>query len=941
MRRRLAGGALLLALIGGVAWWWALADRRDPVVAIAPPPVERARPPARVGAGALIPRWMVQRGVPPRRIAGRVLVDGVPTAGAEVRLRAVGFGDGPADDVVLRSGPDGRFDFGDRPAAQYLIAATWPDRAPAVRTFDSTDPTTRLAPDALVLEPRPCQARAAGQVRDASGGPIAGATLRVARIAEVTSDAQGRYELCLDEGGALVRVDASGYGSVILVYDGKGRTRRDLTLVPEGGVEGRVRHGGAGVGGALVMASPFEAGSERAAAVHTFTAPDGEFQLAGLSAGRYRLWAQAEGLGLSESGIAVVVPGTAAASVVLELERQVEVEGRVVRAGKPVPGVTLRFVAADTPTYSAWATSQADGRFVVRQVTPGRTRIEAQEHRVRAPREVEISSQQQRPIEVEVTPMGRLRGRILRSGKPVSGEAFIRSGAVRDVALADGSYDLGGLAAGDNEIEAVAPSVGAFVSVTVRLAEGEVRDDFDIELASGGIISGKVVDEADAPLAGARVLWTHVGTGDVGIGTTDEDGAFVCDSMTGGGLYRVQVFAGTESSAPLPPVGPAHPTVTLADGKARVDGIKLSVRNERHAIRGRVIDGTGAPIADAQVVAIPARAGAEPVFSTKFDAPATKSDGEGSFAIGDLPSGYYALRAYGPGGAEGSARDVAAPASGVFVTVSKPGSVRVRLVGYEARVVPVLIVPADGTSKLIAAGREGTAMSFRADGVPPGKYVVAAQTAREGDAALIDVRSGAETEVTLESRGSGTIDGVVVEAPSGAPVAGMPCNVTLRAGGFLGQTQWSRLSAPTTDGDGRFEVARAPAGEFQVTCFSPDGAVSHGQAWGSLPRDGKASVRMKVVRRAETRERGSTGIVIDGQQVEPRVSRVQPGTPAAIADVRRGDLLISVDGVGLDGLGPMGAGLLLDNHPVGATISIGLSRNGQTRTVALAVVAVD
>ena len=72
---------------------------------------------------------------------------------------------------------------------------------------------------------------------------------------------------------------------------------------------------------------------------------------------------------------------------------------------------------------------------------------------------------------------------------------------------------------------------------------------------------------------------------------------------------------------------------------ARVDGVKLTVRNERHAIRGRVIDGTGAPIADAQVVAIPVRAGAEPVFSTRFDAPATKSDDDGGFAIGDLPSG--------------------------------------------------------------------------------------------------------------------------------------------------------------------------------------------------------------------------------------------------------------------------------------------------------------
>jgi len=148
-------------------------------------------------------------------------------------------------------------------------------------------------------------------------------------------------------------------------------------------------------------------------------------------------------------------------------------------------------------------------------------------------------------------------------------------------------------------------------------------------------------------------------------------------------------------------------------------------------------------------------------------------------------------------------------------------------------------------------------------------------------------------------------------------------------------TNWDMSTAPKTDAQGHFVNPRAPAGDFQVTCFT-NGDVTNGQAIGTLARGGKTSVRMKVFKRGEF-PMTTTGVVIDFMQAEPRVSRIEPGSSAAQAGVRAGDLVVSVDGASVDGLGADGVRTLLLQHALGKVV-VGLSRAGQPLSVTLTVV---
>jgi protocatechuate 3,4-dioxygenase beta subunit len=415
---------------------------------------------------------------------------------------------------------------------------------------------------------------------------------------------------------------------------------------------------------------------------------------------------------------------------------------------------------------------------------------------------------------------------------------------------------------------------------------------------------------------------------------TDGAGNYVADSMTGKGMYRAQVFATAEASAPLLPAEGGHPQIRLDDGASRVEGVRLRVRNERRAIAGRVIDGAGAPIPDARVVALATRPGAEPVFTPWIAMPSARSDEDGAFSIADLAPGTYAVRAFAPGGSDGTVRDVHAGTSGVFVTIARAGSIRGRLVGFAAP--PEVVVSAlEAANKFVPAEVDGA--SFGVDGLSPGRYLVVAQMPGEGAAEVVDVRAGTPAELTLESKGAATIEATVTDFESGAPLPGFRCGTSARDGAHVPPPTWDPRGALVTDAQGRFVDARAPAGDFQVTCLGA-GAYTTGLAVGSVPRGGRQAVRLKVLRRADGWKLTTTGILLDFQQAEPRVARVEPQSPAARADVRPGDLLHSVDGASLEGLGPEGVAVLLGRRAAGTQVTVALARAGQALTVTLPVV---
>lgn len=94
----------------------------------------------------------------------------------------------------------------------------------------------------------------------------------------------------------------------------------------------------------------------------------------------------------------------------------------------------------------------------------------------------------------------------------------------------------------------------------------------DIELDLAGSIAGIVVDSAGKPLAGVHI--TAESPDDRGETTTGADGRYTIGALAGKRSYALHVFgaSGLELAA-APPV----PPVAVADGKARVTGIQVTI----------------------------------------------------------------------------------------------------------------------------------------------------------------------------------------------------------------------------------------------------------------------------------------------------------------------------------------------------------------------------
>lgn len=460
----------------------------------------------------------------------------------------------------------------------------------------------------------------------------------------------------------------------------------------------------------------------------------------------------------------------------------------------------------------------------------------------------------------------------------------------------------------------------------MTLAEREERQ-LDLELTGAGTITGRVVSEAGEPVPGAYVVYTLPRTGDEGRSITDDDGGFRCNLMTGGGEYQPVVYTSSASRTPYKPVTPPLPAAMLKDGSSRVDGVTLAIKYERLRISGRVVEPSGAPVADAKVRAASTEGGKPPTFNPWTPLPMAVSDAQGAFTIEGLPSGTWGLQARSPEGGEAVVMDVAAGAKDVVITLRPPGGIEGTLVGYEE--VPSVYARLVDNPKFVPAQLEGS--TFRVQ-LPAGAYVVTAMNLHEGDAQRVEVREGVMAKVTMTSHGRGVITGSVVEHTTRAPVPNLVCHTVLRAGTEPGITNWDEHLAPKTDAAGQFTVDPAPAGDVHVSCFGDWANMSSASAALNVPRGGKVNVALEVVRRT-TETRGDIGAEI--VEPMPRVALVLPDGPAAKAGLRAGDVIVSVDGAPVAPLDGTGVGVLITNDAPGSKVTLGVLRGGQPVTVTL------
>jgi RNA polymerase sigma-70 factor (ECF subfamily) len=899
---------LLLLLLGGAVLVW---QRASPAARRAGDAPQST--PARGAAHAIAPHetLFAQPGVAARRVRGRVTSDGAPYRGAHVQLVHA------TTELVVgetRTGADGTFDLGDRTADVYVVTASAPDRVSLPVQIDLRKPSS----PPLELRLTGCS-HLRGTIVDGSRAPIAHARVARAdaRAAFAESDVNGHYDLCTHFGSAWIHYAASGYQSVRTLLEVTGVTTRDVVLIPEATVEGRVvTLDDEPVAGAWIVIDPLDKGRTRNAPATVFSEPDGSFHLAGVAPGRNFIAAFAPGLRSTHAQEIVVGAGEARSGVVVRLGPAARISGVVVSGGSPVVGAGVGMRIGNRDLEGVLAVTQADGSFSIDRAPRGDVALYVENHTVIAPRSVHVGDVPT-TVRIEVMPLGNVHGRVVRHGGPVAdAQVGCPGGAV--FSDATGSYECAGVDEGSHELFADA-SNGEWGRGTVTVKRGETAT-LDISLEFSAAICGQVIDERGGPVSGIDVHVSEQTNGDYGEDTTGADGRF-CTRLLSGGTYDVAVYAGPRVLAPLPPVG----AITL--GPRETKQVTIAVPAPRLAIGGTVTDPDGAPVADAIVRLVAADAMGNPAFDEGVPSSRVLSDQNGHFSIGRLAAGDYTLIASARDGSEVVRTPITAGTHDVVVIVEPAGRIEGRLVGFTSppTITAVLL---SGTHVPYDMDVDGD--RFRASGLSPGTYVLMALTdAHEADTRTVIVTPRQTANVTLTSRGTATVTGVVRDFRTRAPLPGARCNTAARDSDRIGAIYVGPDDGEVADERGVFRLT-STAGEIVIVC---SGSNHRGLHPANAPRD--RTTAFDVLAIAHTQNAGTIDARFD--DLAPRIRELTKGGAADRAGLVAGDEVVEVDGMSVDGLSGQDVLPLITERPAGTPARLTIVRGSERRTVTVTV----
>lgn len=178
------------------------------------------------------------------------------------------------------------------------------------------------------------------------------------------------------------------------------------------------------------------------------------------------------------------------------------------------------------------------------------------------------------------------------------------------------------------------------------------------------------------------------------------------------------------------------------------------------AIKGKVIDTDGAPVAGASVKTWGSIGTDKSSYREPEDAPAAITDAGGNFSL-SAPEGTTRLRATLDGYYHVDSRGATTvPSDAVTIRMTRTGMIRGTVVDRQGNPAPDAMVEIRGWPDSI--GRWGGSLSLMPQGVfefknvPPGDYVISTGSnpvlAKDPDAMKIQVKVGETTELTLEQR---------------------------------------------------------------------------------------------------------------------------------------------------------------------------------------------
>lgn len=731
---------------------------------------------------------------------------------------------------TIVSGPDGRFSMRIPPDQELWVRAT-KRGFPSVKSESlSVNAGERKTGLVLII---PSGIAVGGRAIDTNGDPLSGVSVTAAEVEggqrgmmrtfiggmpsmdddAVRTASDGTFTMRVKEGSYDFTFRREGLAPKIV----RGQTvsvtsspNVEATMEPAAEIAGRVTRGGAGLENVRIVA--MVPGSMPSTVA---TGADGSFTLTGLAPGSVRLMAMKE-----EDFVREMRTVTAPArDVLIEIRPGGRVSGRVVEkdSGKPITtfdaGITTSrggpgMMMMGPPQLRSFTAD--DGSFTLDSVPPGAMVVMASSPGYASAR-LNINVEEGKEItglELQLDTGIKLIGRVTSSnGSPLSDVqvrvvpsptgSFATSGMERMAATdGNGEYSIEGLEAGEESIGFTHPKHSA-TQKSVTLKGRETR--LDVQLTSGGKLSGTVVTESGAPVADAQVE-AMSGSG-FKAARTNASGAFEFDTVTPG-RYRFTASKAGMADGVLSDVDVTSGTPVRIVMKAG------------GTISGRITGLTPQELGQAQVMA----------SSSGQNTASGTVDANGNYRIEGVASGTVQVMAWSGTSFSGTSRR--APSQ--TVELAPGGSQQVDL-AFRGDIVVTGRVTRNGMP--VAGGQVNflpRGNSSRGSGSSPtdndGQYSVSGLEEGEYNVMVSDsLRSLNPYSVTYQVRGSATYDidyktsalrGRVLDRSTNEPLANVA--VALRSTSTASDSSRFPRSG-LSDATGAFIVDAVPPGSYTAT----------------------------------------------------------------------------------------------------------------------------
>ena len=773
-----------------------------------------------------------------------------------------------------RTGADGAFLLRGLAPGRWDISASAAGHAPAKEPGVLLPAAGTAPPVVLVLGPGH---GILVRVLDAAGTGVAGAEIAAAEPTSGPIPAEEALARATADGKGEARLDGLPPGQLIIAARDRARIAARVVEVP-GEDEVEIRLGGAAtlvvrvvnegavpVPGAEVTALVDAAEGDGGAMLHGTTGDGGDATFEGVAPGRIQMVIAArqgyatgvlgrQGASLDESAAGLVDGGTR--QVEIRLRSGASLVGTVLLqpAASPVPGARVTvFVTETLGLFPArTATTDAAGAYRIDDLPAGRVVAFALGDGVATPGALPgavpssgfVRRREAAPLTVEIAPgpaetrhdlpveaTGSVSGKVLLpDGAPAAGARVeVRPSSSRwrgsrdpggdlppapTIVAEDGSFRIDSVPRTDAlvAVASLEGRVGA-ASDPFTMAAGGSVEGLELRLGAGGVLVGKVTGPEGRPVAGARLrlnVRRPQGQGPVPARNANSDSE---------GAFRFEGVAPGTATATADAEGFVRKTVQgieIREGEEASAEISLEAGL---AIRGRVMDSTGAPAAGVRVRA--RNTDRRPPSGVRQGSARTARDG--TFVVPDLPAGSFDLETTSSDHPRGTF--AGAVPGGPPVEIRLPEGVRI-----SGRVTDPSGSPLAGV-RLQARGESGTsgAATSAADGtfeirnLPPGSYSLQARSTAPGwTDARVDGVEGGTRGVEIRLAKSLGISGRVL-GPDGGPAPGRGrIRVLDRDGKQVASTRW--------DGQGGFTLSNLAEGSYTLNARADGPPVLAGTA---------------------------------------------------------------------------------------------------------------